>query len=86
MIDFKLVFVFRWMICTQFNHIWHHFTYIYDIVHLIFFYYFLFLDMHMQMCVPPNIGLICGLVLIFLCRLLSVSADTDMASDKSQFI
>ena len=27
--------------------------------------------------VPPNIDLICGFVLIFLCELLSVSDDTD---------
>ena len=31
----------------------------------------------MQICVPPNIDLSCGLVLIFLCGLLSVSEDTD---------
>ena len=31
----------------------------------------------MQICVPPNIDLICGLVLIFLCGLLSVSDDND---------
>ena len=37
----------------------------------------LVLDIHMQICVPPNIDLICGLVLIFLCGLLLVSDDTD---------
>ena len=31
----------------------------------------------MQICVPPNIDLICGLVLIFFCGLVSVSDDTD---------
>ena len=31
----------------------------------------------MQMCVQPNIDLICELILIFLCGLLSVSDDTD---------
>ena len=31
----------------------------------------------MQICVPPNIDLIFGLVLIFLSELLSVSDDTD---------
>ena len=35
------------------------------------------LDKHMQICVPQNIDLICGLVLIFLCGLLSVSEETD---------
>ena len=35
------------------------------------------LDIHIQICVPPNIDLICGLVLIFLCGLLSVSDDID---------
>ena len=37
----------------------------------------IFLDIHMQICVPPNIDLICGAVLISLCGLLSVSDDTD---------
>ena len=43
----------------------------------------------MQICVPPNIDLICGLVLFFLCELLSVSDDTDylwLLQKKSQFI
>ena len=31
----------------------------------------------MQLCIPPYIDLICGLVLIFLRALLSVSDDTD---------
>ena len=35
------------------------------------------LDIYMQICVPQNIDLICGLVLTFLCGLLSVSDDTD---------
>ena len=35
------------------------------------------LDIHMQICVPPNSVLVCGLVLIFLCGLLSVSDDTN---------
>ena len=48
----------------------HHF---YDIVHLLT----IFLDMHMQICVPTNNDLICGLVLVFLCGLLSVFDDTD---------
>ena len=30
----------------------------------------LFLDIHMQICVPPNIDLFCGLILIFLCGLI----------------
>ena len=33
--------------------------------------------LEMQICVSPNIDLICGFVLIFLCGLLSVSDDTD---------
>ena len=37
----------------------------------------LFLDIHMQIFVPPNIDLICGLVCIFLYGLLSVSGNTD---------
>ena len=36
-----------------------------------------YLDIHMQICIPQNIDLICGLVLIFYCGLLSVSDDTD---------
>ena len=31
----------------------------------------------MQICVPLNIDLICGLFLIYLCGLLSASDDTD---------
>ena len=31
----------------------------------------------MQICVPPNIDQICGLILIFIYGLLSVSDDTD---------
>ena len=48
-----------------------------DIVHIWIICWILFLDIHMQMCVPPNIVLILGLILIFLCELLSVSDDTD---------
>ena len=48
-----------------------------DIVHLWTINLVLFLDIHIQICVPPNIDLICGLVLIFLCGLLSVSEETD---------
>ena len=43
----------------------------YDIVHIWTINWILFLDIRMQICVPPNIDLICGLVLIFLCGLLS---------------
>ena len=35
------------------------------------------MQMCVCMCVSPNIDLICGLVLIFLCGLLSVSDETD---------
>ena len=37
----------------------------YDIVHISTTDWVLFLDIHMQICVPQNIDLICGLVLIF---------------------
>ena len=50
---------------------------IYDIVLILRIDWVLFLDIHMQICVPPNTDLICGLVLIFLCVSLSVSYDTD---------
>ena len=46
---------------------------IYEIVHLLTINWVLFLDIHIQICVPPNIDLILGLVLIFICGLLSVS-------------
>ena len=49
----------------------------YDIVPLRTINWVLFLDINIQICVPPNIDLICGLFLIFLCGLLSVSVDTD---------
>ena len=49
----------------------------YDIAHLWTIDCVLFLDIHMQICVPPNIYLFCGLVLIFLCGLLSLSRNTD---------
>ena len=57
--------------------IWSHIASFYDIVHIWTIYWVLFFDIHMQICVPPNIDLICGLVLIFLCEFLSVSDDTD---------
>ena len=61
------------MLCAQFKPILHHF---YDIVNLWTIDWVSSLDKHMQICVPLNVGLICGLVLIFLCGLLSVSDDT----------
>ena len=54
-----------------------HIASFYDIVHLWTIDWELSLDIYMQICVPPNIDLICGLVSIFLCGLLSVSDDTD---------
>ena len=48
----------------------------YDIVHISTIDWGLVLDIHMQMCVPQNIEL-CGLVLVFLLGLLSVSDVTD---------
>ena len=54
-----------------------HIASFYDIVHLWTINWVSFLDIHIQICVPLNIDLICGLVLIFLCGLLSVSDDTD---------
>ena len=53
-----------------------HIASLYDIVHIWTIDRVLILDIHMQICVPQNIDLICGLVLIFLCGLLSVSDDT----------
>ena len=50
---------------------------IYDKVHIWRINLVLFLDIHIQICVPPNIDLICGLILIFLRGLLSVSDDTN---------
>ena len=49
----------------------------YDLVHNLIIDWVLCLDIHMQIYVTLNIDLICGLVLIFLCGLLSVSNDTD---------
>ena len=50
----------------------------------------LFFDLHMQICVPPNIDLICGLVSIFLCGLLTTSLRGYrvfiIVSEKNQFI
>ena len=54
-----------------------HIASFYDIVHIWTIDWVLFLDIHMQICVPPNIDIICGSVLIFLCRLLSVFDETD---------
>ena len=54
-----------------------HFAPFYDIVHLWAINLVLFLDIHIQICVPRNIDIICGLILIFICVLLSVSDDTD---------
>ena len=56
-------------LCSVLSHI----ASFYDIMHL----WILFLDIHIQICVPVNIDLICGLILIFLCGLLSVSDNTD---------
>ena len=66
-----------------------HIASFYDIAHLWTIDCVLFLDIHMQICVPPNIDLFCGLVLIFLCGLISHSGNTDyliIASDKSMSI
>ena len=60
-------------LCSIYSHI----APFYDIVHLWTIDWILFLDIHMHIYVPLNIDLICGLVLIFLCGLLSVSNDTD---------
>ena len=49
----------------------------YDAVHLLTIDWVLFLNIHMQLFVPPNIDLICCLVCIFLYGLLSVSGNTD---------
>ena len=54
-----------------------HITSFYDVVHLWTIDWVLFLDIHMQIFVPPNIDLFCGLLWIFLCGLLSVSGNTD---------
>ena len=48
-----------------------------DIVHLWTINWVLYLDIHIQTRVPPNVDLICRFVLIFLCWLLSASDDTD---------
>ena len=52
-------------------------TSFYDIVHIWTFGWVLDLDIHVQICVPQNIDLVCGLVLIFFCGLLSVSDNAD---------
>ena len=54
-----------------------HIASFYDVVHLLTIDWVLFFDIHMQIFVPPNIDLICGLVCIFLCGLLSASDNTD---------
>ena len=54
-----------------------HIASFYDEVHLWTINWVLLLDIHMQIFVPSNIDLICGLVWIFLCGLLSVSDNTD---------
>ena len=51
--------------------------YFFDIVHLWTINWVLFLVIHMQICVPSNNDLICELVLIVVCGLLSVSDDTE---------
>ena len=58
---FKIVIGFRPMRCAQFNLILHHFTIKCTFRQLIGF---CVLDIHMQICVPQNIDLICGLALI----------------------
>ena len=60
-------------LCSIYSHI----ASFYDIVNLWTINWVLVLEKHIQICVPPNIDLICGLVLIFLRGLLSVSDDTD---------
>ena len=49
----------------------------YDIVHIWTINWVLYLDIHIQIRVTPNIDLLCGFILNFLCGLLSVSNDTD---------
>ena len=83
MIDFRIVIGFRGILCAQFNPIMHHFLRYSDVLCFIFRY--------TQACnfVYTNIDLFCGLVLIFLCGLISLSGDTNqfiIASDKGQFI
>ena len=46
-------------------------------VHIWTINWVLYLDIQIKIRVPPNIELICGFILIFLCGLLSVSDDTD---------
>ena len=54
-----------------------HIASFYDIVHLWTINWVLYLDIHIQIRVLPNIDLIYGFVLTFLYGLLSVSDDTD---------
>ena len=54
-----------------------HIASFYDVVHLGTIDYVLFLDIRMQIFVPPIIDLICCLVCIFLYGVLSVSSNTD---------
>ena len=44
-----------------------HIASFYDVVHLSANVWVIFLDKRMQFFIPPNIYLICGLVLILLC-------------------
>ena len=54
-----------------------HIASFYDVEHLLTIDLVLFLDIHMQIFVPPNIYVICGLVCFFLYGLLLVSGNTD---------
>ena len=60
-----------------------HIALFYDTVHLWTVNLVLFLDIHIQICVLPNIDLICGLVLIFLFGLLSVGLSVSDDTDNS---
>ena len=57
------------MLFAKFNPILHHLTWTINWV--------LYLDIHIQIRVSPNIDLISGFILIVLCGLLSVSDDTN---------
>ena len=54
-----------------------HIASFYDTVHIWTINWVLYLDKQIQIHVPPNIDLICGFNLIFLCGLLSVSDYND---------
>ena len=62
------------MLCAQFKPI---IALFYDIMHIWTIEWVLFVDKHMQICIPTNFDLAYGLVLIFLCGLLPVSNVTD---------